>query len=409
MTIQESLKRLGLKEKNQGITTGQEWLASSGKDSYNSHTPVDGSLIASVEAAGPEDYEKVIKKSRQASLYWRTVPAPIRGTLIRDYGELLREHKDDLGALVSYEMGKSLQEGKGEVQEMIDICEFCTGLSRELHGLTMHSERPEHRMYEQWHPLGVVGIITAFNFPVAVWAWNFTIATICGNATLWKPSEKTPLTALACMNLLAKVLKKHKAPEGLASMMVGSVENVGNKIVEDKRVNLVSATGSTRMGKKVASRVAARLGKSILELGGNNALIVSEKANLKLTIPALVFGAVGTCGQRCTSTRRAIIHESQFESIKTSLIKAYKSLRIGSPLDENNHVGPLIDKDAVETMQKALKKIKEEGGEILSGGEPLEMEGGCYVKPALVALKKTNPHDERRNFCSYSLPSPLLW
>ncbi len=398
MNINEILERLGLHAKNKGISTGTEWLFSSGKDCYESYSPVNGKLIGFVEAATKNDYEKVIVKAKETSLYWRKIPAPLRGALIREYGEVLRQYKDDLGALVSYEMGKSLQEGKGEVQEMIDICEFCTGLSRQLHGLTMHSERPEHRMYEQWHPLGVVGIISAFNFPIAVWAWNFTIATICGNATIWKPSEKTPLTALACFNLLSKVLKKNKIPEGLCNLIIGSVENVGIPLVDDRRVDLVSATGSTRMGKIVATRVAARLGKSLLELGGNNALIVSEHANIKLAIPALVFGAVGTCGQRCTSTRRALIHETHFKTVKNALLKAYKSLSIGSPLDEKNNVGPLIDKDAVNTMQQALKKIKQEGGEIIYGGEPLDNEGGCYVKPALVILEKIIPMMKEETF-----------
>lgn len=403
MNISEILDRLGIQAKNKGISTGIEWLSSSGTNVYNSYTPVNGELIGSVEAATKNDYEKVIIKAKEASLYWRKIPSPLRGALIRDYGEILRQYKDDLGTLVSYEMGKSLQEGKGEVQEMIDICEFCTGLSRQLHGLTMHSERKKHRMYEQWHPLGVVGIISAFNFPVAVWAWNFTIATICGNTTIWKPSEKTPLTALACFNLLSKVLKKNKIPEGLCNLIVGSVENIGIPLVDDKRIALVSATGSSQMGKVVATRVAARLGKSLLELGGNNAIIVSQHANIKLTIPALVFGAVGTCGQRCTSTRRALIHETHFETVKNALLKAYKSLSIGNPLNEKNHVGPLIDKDAVSTMQKALKKIKQEGGELIYGGEALDNEGGCYVRPALVVLKKTIPMMKQETF------APILY
>ena len=388
MKIENVLKNLGIQSSNKGITTGREWFSSSGKESYDSFTPVDDSKIASIETAGSADYEAIITKATEASKQWKKVPAPLRGVFIRDYGEKLREFKDDLGALVSYEMGKSLQEGKGEVQEMIDICEFATGLSRQLHGLTMHSERPEHRMYEQWHSLGVVGIITAFNFPVAVWAWNFSLATICGNATLWKPSEKTPLTAFACMKLLEDVLAKHKVPEGVCNMMVGSVDSVGNKMVEDKRVQLVSATGSTRMGKVVAEKVGARLGKSILELGGNNALIVTEKADLKLAIPAIVFGAVGTCGQRCTTTRRVIVHKSLFESVKASLVKAYASLKIGSPLDENNHVGPLIDHDAVKTMEEALVQVKEQGGKILSGGNSLPKLGSSYVEPTLVEVSK---------------------
>ena len=404
--IQDALRKLKIGENNQGLSTGLNWFPSQGTDKYSSYTPVDGSLIATVEAATCSDYEKIISTSKEASLYWKTVPAPARGAFIRDFGNILRDYKNELGTLVSYEMGKSLQEGKGEVQEMIDICDFCTGLSRQLHGLTMHSERPEHRMYEQWHPLGVVGIITAFNFPVAVWAWNFTIASICGNTSIWKPSEKTPLTAIACQNLLGLALKEHNLPEGISSVIVGSVEEVGNRIVEDKRVSLVSATGSTKMGKQVAQKVAARLGKSILELGGNNALIVSEKANLEVTIPAIVFGSVGTCGQRCTSTRRVIIHENLFEKIEKSLVKAYGALKIGDPLDEKNHMGPLIDKEAVATMQKALEKIKEQGGEILIGGETLSLEGGCYVSPALVSVDKPIPMMSEETFAPITYLTP---
>ena len=315
------------------------------------------------------------------------MPAPQRGEIVRQIGNKLREFKQDLGELVSYEMGKSLQEGLGEVQEMIDICDFAVGLSRQLHGLSMHSERPNHRMYEQWHPLGVVGIISAFNFPVAVWSWNSMIAAVCGDVTVWKPSEKTPLSAVACFNIMADVLKENNIPEGVFNLIIGDVKEVGIPMTEDRRVTLVSATGSTRMGKEVAKVVSERLGKTILELGGNNAIILTEHANLKLAAPAVVFGAVGTCGQRCTSTRRLIVHESIYPKVKEMLEKAYSGLSIGSPLDENNHVGPLIDTDAVNTMMEAINKAKNDGGILVYGGEQLEGDdyiSGCYVKPAII-------------------------
>lgn len=327
----------------------------------------------------------MIAKAQAAFQEWRMWPAPQRGEVVRQIGEALRAKKEPLGKLVSYEMGKSLQEGLGEVQEMIDICDFAVGLSRQLHGLTMHSERPMHRMYEQYHPLGVVGIISAFNFPVAVWAWNSMLAWVCGDVCVWKPSEKVPLCAVACMNIVADVFKANNVPEGVNGLVVGNYE-IGELMSNDTRVPLVSATGSIRMGKKVGEAVGRRLGKTILELGGNNAIIISENADLKIAIPGIVFGAVGTCGQRCTSTRRLIIHESKYDLVRDALKKAYGQLRIGSPLDENNHVGPLIDHDAVKMYTDALAKVKEMGGNMIVEGGVLEgpgYESGCYVKPAI--------------------------
>jgi aldehyde dehydrogenase (NAD+) len=338
--------------------------------------------------AGSAEYEAVMAKAQAAYLQWRMVPAPKRGEIVRQMGDALRAYKEDLGKLVTMEMGKIYQEGLGEVQEMIDICDFAVGLSRQLYGLTMHSERPGHRMYEQYHPLGVIGIISAFNFPVAVWAWNSMLAAVCGNVSVWKPSEKTPLTALACIHIIQDVLKRNNLPEGIMSVIVGD-RVIGEAMSNDKRVALVSATGSTRMGKAVATAVAARLGKSLLELGGNNAIIITPNANLKLAIPAVLFGSVGTCGQRCTSTRRLIIHESVYDTVKESLIKGYGSLRakIGHPLEKNTLIGPLIDRHAVDMMQRRLEIVQKEGGKVLLGGEVLSGEGfetGTYVVPAIV-------------------------
>ena len=383
------LKQLDLSSSEKPVCTGRLWQGS-GKGTYESMSPVDGELIGSVGMASKDDYEHVMKVSGEALEPWRRTPAPLRGEIVRQIGMKLREKKDPLGKLVSYEMGKSLQEGLGEVQEMIDICDFAVGLSRQLHGLTMHSERPSHRMYEQWHPLGRVGIISAFNFPVAVWSWNSMIAAVCGNVSIWKPSEKTPLTAVACFKVMQQVLADNDLPEGIMSLLIGDVETVGEPMAKDERFPLVSATGSTRMGKRVGELVGARLGKSILELGGNNAIILSEKADFNMAIPAVVFGAVGTAGQRCTTTRRLLVPSAQLESVKQKLVTAYKSLKIGDPLDESNHVGPLIDRDAVDQMQKALVKVQEEGGKLLFGGESLEGSGygsGCYVRPALVEAR----------------------
>ena len=381
--IEDALQQLGLKAINPGTSTGSHWMNS--ETEIASYSPVDGKLIGKVTATTPEDYEKVMTAATTAFKDWRVMPAPLRGEIVRQFGDELRRLKDPLGKLVSYEMGKSLQEGLGEVQEMIDICDFAVGLSRQLHGLTMHSERPGHRMYEQYHPMGVVGIISALNFPVAVWCWNTALAWICGDVCVWKPSEKAPLCGVACQNIAAKVFKDNGLSEGISCLINGDYK-VGQLMTSDPRVPLISATGSTRMGKIVAKTVAGRLGRSLLELGGNNAIIVTPDADLKMTVIGAVFGAVGTCGQRCTSTRRLIIHESMYDQVKEALASAYSQLRIGNPLDQNNHVGPLIDTDAVGMYQTALRQVIEEGGSILVEGGVLRGEGyesGCYVKPAI--------------------------
>lgn len=382
------LKNLGVEASNPGAAIGSKWLPTKG-EVITSFSPVDGKAIAEVRLADADAYEKVVRAAQEAFLEWRLVPAPQRGEIVRQIGLELRKHKDDLGTLVSYEMGKSLQEGLGEVQEMIDICDFAVGLSRQLYGLTMHSERPLHRMYEQWHPLGIVGIISAFNFPVAVWAWNSALAWVCGDVCIWKPSEKVPLSAIACQKIVQGIFEKNGVHPGVCGLIVGDAE-IGKRMANDTRVPLVSATGSTRMGKAVGEAVGRRLGKSILELGGNNAIIITENADLNIAIPGAVFGAVGTAGQRCTSTRRLIIHESIYEDLKQRLQSAYGQLRIGSPLDQNNHVGPLIDKDAVKMYESALTKIAAEGGKAVIAGEVLSgpgYESGCYVKPAIYEVK----------------------
>ncbi|WP_086475732.1 MULTISPECIES: L-piperidine-6-carboxylate dehydrogenase [Arenibacter] len=381
--IKDALIALGIKDINEGTSTGSNNFSSG--PTIESHSPVDGALIAKVKTTTKADYEQVMETATTAFKEWRTKPAPERGEIVRQFGNKLRELKEPLGKLVSYEMGKSYQEGLGEVQEMIDICDFAVGLSRQLHGFTMHSERPGHRMYEQYHPLGPVGIISAFNFPVAVWAWNTALAWVCGDVCIWKPSEKTPLCGIACQNIAAAVFKENNLPEGISCLINGDYK-VGEFLSHDGRIPLVAATGSIRMGKIVAQAVAARLGKSLLELGGNNAIIVTPDADIKMTVIGAVFGAVGTAGQRCTSTRRLIIHESIYNQVKDAIVAAYHQLRIGNPLDENNHVGPLIDADAVKNYQEALKKVVEEGGKIVVEGGVLEGEGyesGCYVKPAI--------------------------
>jgi aldehyde dehydrogenase (NAD+) len=382
-TIQKSLVGLGINKLNKGTSTGSNFFGNG--EFISSYSPVDGELIGKVTTTTKEDYEKVIATAQSAFKTWRIKPAPYRGEIVRQFGDKLRELKQPLGELVSYEMGKSLQEGLGEVQEMIDICDFAVGLSRQLHGLTMHSERSGHRMYEQYHPLGIVGIISAFNFPVAVWSWNTALAWICGDVCVWKASEKAPLCSIACQNIIATILKENNLPEGISCIINGDYK-VGEYMTTDRRVPLISATGSTRMGKIVGRTVGERLGKSLLELGGNNAIIVTPDADIKMTVIGAVFGAVGTAGQRCTSTRRLIIHESIYDKLKDALIAAYEQLRIGNPLDENNHVGPLIDKEAVEMYEKALAKVVEEGGNILVEGGLMKgkgFESGCYVKPAI--------------------------
>ncbi len=384
MNMKKVLSTLGIEKINEGAATGTEWLKSGG-EKIDSFSPVDGKLIASVTSADEKNYDTVVKQARIAFEEWRMYPAPKRGEIVRQIGEALRKYKDPLGRLVSYEMGKSLQEGWGEVQEMIDIADFAVGLSRQLYGLTMHSERPLHRMYEQWHPLGIVGIISAFNFPVAVWSWNSFLAWVCGDTCVWKPSEKTPLTAIACQKIVSEVLKANGVPEGINGLVIGGRE-VGEWISQDERIPLVSATGSTRMGKAVAAAVGARLGRPLLELGGNNAIIISEHADLNIALRAAVFGAVGTGGQRCTTTRRLIIHENVYDAFCKKLVAAYKQLNIGNPLDENNHVGPLIDADAVTGYSNAIAAVKKEGGRQIVAGGVLKGEGyesGCYVKPCV--------------------------
>ncbi len=388
--IKKALQAFGIEAINSGSSTGANWIKSGG-EKIDSNSPVDGSLIASVEAATQETYEAVIQKADEAFKAWRLVPAPKRGEVVRQIGDELRIHKEDLGKLVSFEMGKSYQEGLGEVQEMIDICDFAVGLSRQLYGLTMHSERPGHRMYEQYHPLGIVGIISAFNFPVAVWSWNTMLAWVCGDSCVWKPSEKTPITAIACQKIVQQVFAKNDVPEGLSGLIIGDYR-VGEMLSNDKRVPLVSATGSIRMGKLVGEAVGRRLGRALLELGGNNAIIMSKDADVEMSLIGAVFGAVGTAGQRCTSTRRLIIHEDIFEDVKNKLAGAYGQLKIGNPLDQNNHVGPLIDTMAVDAYTKAIEKIKEEGGKVVVEGGVLEGEGyesGCYVKPAIYEVENS--------------------
>lgn len=385
--IKEALASLEIKRNNLGVSTGKVWLRSKGS-LIGSLSPVDGKLIGTVQSADERTYQQVVARSVDAFRIWRKWPAPKRGEVVRQIGEALRRYKEPLGKLVSYEMGKSNTEGLGEVQEMIDICDFAVGLSRQLHGLTMHSERPEHRMYEQWHPLGVVGIITAFNFPVAVWSWNAMIAWVCGNTCIWKPSEKTPLCSIACQNIVSEVFEKNSVPEGVSCIVNGDY-TTGQLLASDENIALVSATGSVRMGRAVGRTVAERLGKSLLELGGNNAIIITENANLDIAIRGALFGAVGTAGQRCTSTRRLIVHADIYEEVKARLVNAYGHLRIGNPLDPANHVGPLIDRKAVKSYQDALRKIKAQGGEIVVKGGVLQgkgFESGCYVRPAIAEV-----------------------
>lgn len=397
------ISKLGIKKLNNGTSTGLK--SSTSKNYQPSPSPVDGQLIAAVSNTTPKEYEKVIRTAEKAFLTWRLMPAPKRGEIVRQYGEALRKHKDPLGRLVSYEMGKSLQEGWGEVQEMIDICDFAVGLSRQLYGLTMHSERSMHRMYEQWQPLGIVGVISAFNFPVAVWSWNAMLALVCGDVVVWKPSEKTPLCGVACMNIFADVLKANDLPEGIVSLINGDYR-VGELMTKDERVALVSATGSTRMGKIVATTVAARLGKTLLELGGNNAIIITPEADIKIVLTGAVFGAVGTAGQRCTSTRRLIIHHSIFDKVTKGLVKAYKQIQIGNPLDPKNHMGPLIDIQAVYQYQKALEAIKKQGGKMLVEGGVLKGKkyaSGCYVQPCIAEVTNDLPIVQSETF------APILY
>ena len=404
----EFLQQLNIGPSNGGTSTGTNWISSglsTDSPAITSVSPVDGKRIASITTTDKQGYDAVVDTARKAFAEWRNWPAPRRGEIVRQIGEALRAGKQALGQLVSYEMGKSLQEGYGEVQEMIDICDLAVGLSRQLNGLTMHSERPAHRMYEQWHPLGVVGIISAFNFPVAVWSWNSMIAMVCGNTCVWKPSEKTPLCALACQHIIAKVFAANNVPEGVSCLVTGG-RDLGEWLAADTRIPLVSATGSTRMGKAVGTVVASRLGRSLLELGGNNAIIISADADLNIAIPGAVFGAVGTAGQRCTSTRRLIVHEKMYDKVKEKLTAAYGQLRIGDPLNENNHVGPLIDTDAVRSYQQAIAMAKEQGCRFLVDGETLAGDGfesGCYVRPCIAEADPAYPIVAQETF------APILY
>ncbi|MFL2637454.1 MAG: aldehyde dehydrogenase family protein [Flavobacteriaceae bacterium] len=401
--ISQILNKLGIENNQHGCSNGSDWFGSG--DSIISYSPVDGSKLGNVSTGNKDDYNKLIDNAQKAFISFRKIPAPKRGELVRQLGNKIRDNKAELGELVSLEMGKSLQEGLGEVQEMIDICDFAVGLSRQLYGLTMHSERPNHRMYEQYHPLGIIGIISAFNFPVAVWSWNVALAWVCGNVCIWKPSEKTPLCSIVCQKLIADVLRKNNISNGVSCLINGDSQ-VGKWMSEDKRINLLSATGSTRMGKDVAQKVGARLGKSLLELGGNNAIIVTPSVDIKQAVINIVFGAVGTCGQRCTTTRRIIVHESIISEIKNELIKAYGQLKIGNPLDESNHVGPLIDLDAVNHYNDALNEVKKQGGKLIVNGGVYEgsgYESGCYVKPAIAEINNEAPIVQKETF------APILY
>jgi aldehyde dehydrogenase (NAD+) len=400
------LEDLGIASRNRGASTGLSWQTAGTEDSLEVISPVDGRLLATVDRCTQEDYQQCSTQAEQTFAFWRGVPAPKRGEIVRQLGEALRRAKTELGTLVTWETGKSLQEGLGEVQEMIDICEFAVGLSRQLYGRTMSSERVEHRLYEQYHPLGPVGIISAFNFPVAVWSWNATIATVCGDTTLWKPSSKTPLTAIAVQRILGQVIEKNDLPEGLFNLVVGSGAAVGDRMLHDRRLPLVSITGSTKVGKRAAEIIAGRFGRSILELGGNNAIILTPKADLARAVPAIVFSAVGTAGQRCTTTRRLIVHEDIYDRVKKALVAAYGALRIGSPLDQNNHIGPLISRAAVKGYEKALQDLTTQGGKVLFGGRLLEgpgFESGCYVEPVLAEAENLYPVVQQETF------APILY
>lgn len=397
----EFLRRLGIEALNNGVSTGRKWDEDSGGAAFRSLSPADGRTIAAVRLASAAACERTIATAAEAFAIWRQWPAPQRGEIVRQIGQRLRECKEDLGALVSYEMGKSLQEGLGEVQEMIDICDFAVGQSRMLYGLSMHSERPRHRLYEQYHPLGIVGIVTAFNFPVAVWAWNAMLAAVCGDVTIWKPSSQVPLSAIAVQKIVAGVLRDNDLPEGIFSLLIGSGATVGAILLQDRRLPLISFTGSVPTGRHAAETVARRLGRTLLELSGNNAIILTEHADLQLALPAVVFGAVGTAGQRCTTTRRLIVHDQIYDQVREALLKAYRGLRIGHPLDQANHVGPLIDRQAVAAFGAALEAVTEQGGGLLYGGEVLSGEGyesGCYVVPALVEAQNHYPIVQQETF-----------
>ncbi|MEA1986353.1 MAG: aldehyde dehydrogenase family protein [Candidatus Marinimicrobia bacterium] len=381
------LKKLGINKNNYGSSTGLKWNKSTKDGVLKSKSPVDGKEIGQVYQCSIKDYDQVVKTAQKAFVSWRKVPAPQRGEIVRQIGQELREYKEELGALVSYEMGKSLQEGYGEVQEMIDICDFAVGQSRMLYGNTIASERPSHRMYDQYHPVGIVGIVTAFNFPVAVWAWNAMLSAVCGDVNIWKPSSKVPLTAIAIQKIISTVLKNNNLPEGIFSIVIGKGSTIGENMLNDSRVGLISVTGSINVGRHANQVVSKRFGKIILELGGNNAIILTKDADLKKAIPAIVFGAVGTAGQRCTSTRRIIIHESIYNKVKKSLKKAYKTIKIGDPLDEKNHMGPLIDTNAVQMYLDAIEDAKKQGGKVVIAPKVLKgknYKSDCYVKPVII-------------------------
>jgi aldehyde dehydrogenase (NAD+) len=403
----EFLKDLGLKKSMPGASTGTDWLIHKNQQKSGVCSPVDGKTFATIQKATAEDYEQVIETAGKAFFLWQGIPAPQRGDIIRRIGVRLRDSKAPLGSLISYETGKPIQEGLGEVQEIIDICDFCVGQSRMLYGMTTVSERPHHRLYEQYHPLGIVGIITAFNFPLAVWGWNAMLAAICGDVSVWKPSSKTPVTAIAVQRIIAEILKENNLPEGIFSLLIGDRDIIGERLLGDRRVPLISFTGSVASGRRVATAIAARLGRSILELGGNNAIIITEHVDLQLAIPAVVFGAVGTAGQRCTTTRRLIIHDSVYESVKKLLIRAYESVRIGNPLSATNHMGPLIDQDAVLSYMRAIKAILKQGGRILHGGKVLEgssyKASSCYVEPTLAEAENHFPIVQEETF------APILY
>ena len=402
-TPSQILESLNLTGTIHGTSTGQQWMENN--DTITSNSPIDNLELGSVSITTKEQYDVVVAAASEAFKTLRSMPAPKRGELMRQFGNALREEKAELGALVSLEMGKSYQEGLGEVQEMIDICDFAVGLSRQLYGLTIKSERTAHHMMEQWHPLGVVGVISAFNFPVAVWAWNFALAVVCGNTVVWKGSEKAPLCAVACQHIWNKVAAANNLPEGISSIITGDYTR-GEWMTHDERMPLISATGSTRMGRIVGAQVASRFGKSILELGGNNAIIITPTCDLKMTVTGALFGAVGTCGQRCTSTRRLIIHESVYDKVKNALIEAYGQIKIGNPLDEGNHVGPLIDQDAVDAFLNTIKNVQAEGGKVLYGGEVLEggiYNDGFYVQPCIVEASNNYDSVQKETF------APILY
>ena len=400
------LDELYLEKNMSGTSTGTMWLSGKGKKQLLVVSPVDGEAFANITTASTRNYEQVLEQAQKAFPIWRSIPAPGRGEIVRQIGLRLRDFKLPLGTLIAYETGKPLQEGLGEVQEVIDICDYCVGQSRMLYGMTTVSERPSHRLFEQYHPLGIVAIITAFNFPVAVWGWNAMIAAICGDVSVWKPSSKAPVSAIALQKIVAGVLEQNDLPEGIFSLIIGDRATIGERILEDKRIPLVSFTGSVTAGRIAAQKVAERLGKTILELGGNNSIIVTEFADLKLAVPAIVFGAVGTSGQRCTTTRRLFIHESCYSEVKDHLCRAYASLKVGNPLLEANHMGPLIDKNAVKAYRQAIKGITKQGGKILFGGNVLkkkEYASQCYVEPTLAEVKSHFPIVREETF------APILY